>query len=96
VYTEKLAPARMHHFIADQLNDLAVRGKVVSVSVQESVYLVMASLADRGITFCQLSPYDVSRSLRGDPDALAIIRAELADMGGLTTGRPSPIDPRAS
>jgi hypothetical protein len=77
VHTEKLAPARMHHFIADQLNDLAVRGKVVSVVVQESAYLVMLSLADRGITFRQLSPYDVSRSLRGDPEALAIIRADL-------------------
>lgn len=77
MHTEKLAPARMHHFIADQLNDLAVRGKVVSVVVQESAYLVMLSLADRGITFRQLSPYDVSRSLRGDPEALAIIRADL-------------------
>ena len=77
MHTAKLAPARMHHFIADQLNDLAVRGKVLSVLVQESVYLVMLSLADRGITFRQLSPYDVGRSLRGDPDALAIIRADL-------------------
>jgi hypothetical protein len=85
MHTAKLAPARMHHFIADQLNDLAVRGKVVSVLVQESAYLVMLSLADRGITFCLLSPYDVSRSLRGDPDALAVIRAELADLGRLAT-----------
>lgn len=77
MHTEKLAPARMHHFIEDQLNDLALRGKVVSVVVQESAYLVMLSLADRGITFRQLSPYDVSRSLRGDPEALAIIRADL-------------------
>ena len=77
MHTEKLAPARMHHFIADQLNDLSVRGKVLSVLVQESAYVVMLSLADRGITFRQLSPYDVSRSLRGDPDALAIIRADL-------------------
>ena len=87
VGTEKLAPARMHHFIADQLNELAVRGKVVSVLVQESAYLVMLSLADRGITFLQLSPYDVSRSLRGDPTALAVIRAELTDTVGLTIRR---------
>jgi hypothetical protein len=77
VNMEKLAPTRVHHFIADQLNDLAVRGKVVSVWVEESAYLVMLSLADRGITFRQLSPYDVSRSLRGNPDALAVIRADL-------------------
>ena len=77
MHTGKLAPARMHHFIADQLNDLAVRGKVVSVFVQESDYLVMLLLADRGITYRHLSPYDVSRSLRGDADALAILRADL-------------------
>ena len=90
MHTGKLAPARMHHFIADQLNDLAVRGKVLSVLVQESDYLVMLSLADRGITVRHLSPYDVSRSLRGDPDALAIIRAELTGIGGLAAGPPSP------
>ena len=85
--TEKLAPARMHHFIADQLNELAVRGKVVSVLVQESAYLVVLSLADRGSTFLRLSPYEVSRSLRGDSNALAVIRAELTDTVGLTIRR---------
>jgi len=77
VETEKLAPAKMHYFIAEQLNDLAVRGKVLSVLVAESAYLVTISLADRGVTFRHLSAYDVSRSLRGDPDALAVIRADL-------------------
>ena len=85
--TTKLAPARMHHFIADQLNDLAVRGKVLSVLVQDSAYLVMLSLADRGIAFRQLSPYDVSRSLRGDPDALAVIRADLLRDVPIVPGR---------
>jgi hypothetical protein len=62
VQTEKLAPAKMHSFIVEQLNDLAVRG--------------------------QLSPYDVSRSLRGDPDALAMVRADLmGDVSVDTTGR---------
>jgi hypothetical protein len=73
----KLAPARMHYFIGEQLNDLAVRGKVVSVRVRESAYLVRLSLEDRGVAFRQLSPYDVSRGLRGDPDALALVRADL-------------------
>lgn len=77
MHTEKLAPAKMHYFIVEQLADLAVRGKVLSVLVQESAYLVMISLADRGIAFRQLSPYDVSRSLRGDKDALAVLRADL-------------------
>jgi hypothetical protein len=75
--TEKRAPTRVHHFIADQLSDLAVRGKVVSVWVEESAYLVMLSLPDGGIAFRQLSPYDISRSLRGNPEALAVIRADL-------------------
>ena len=77
VETEKLAPTKMHHFIVEQLNDLAVRGKLLSVLVQESAYLVRLSLADRGVAFRQLSPYDVSRSLRGDRDALALVRAGL-------------------
>ena len=87
--TEKLAPTRVHHFIAAQLNDLAMRGKVVSVWVQESAYVVMLSLTDRGITFRQLSPYDVSRSLRGNPDALAVVRADL--LGDAPTGAPGRI-----
>jgi hypothetical protein len=77
VTTDKLAPAKMHHFIAEQLLDLAVRGKVLSVLVEESAYLVTLSLPDRGVTFRHLSAYDMGRSLRGDPDALAVIRADL-------------------
>ena len=75
--TEKLAPARMHYFIGEQLNALALPGKVLSVRVQESAYLVTLSLADHGIARRQLSPYDVSRGLRGDQDALALVRADL-------------------
>jgi hypothetical protein len=77
VTSDKLAPAKMHHFIAEQLLDLAVRGKVLSVLVEESAYLVTLSLPGRGVTFRHLSAYDMGRSLRGDPDALAIIRADL-------------------
>ena len=89
--TEKLAPAKMHYFIVELLNDLAVRGKVLSVLVEESAYLVMLSLADRGIAFRRLSPYDVSRSLRGDPDALALVRADLLrDVSAEAAGRLTP------
>jgi hypothetical protein len=77
VQTEKLAPAKMHHFIGEQLNVLAVPGKVLSIQVQESAYLVMLSLVGRGIAVRQLSPYDVSRSLRGDLAALEVVRADL-------------------
>ena len=74
--TEKPAPAKMHYFIVEQLNDLAVRAKVLSVQVQESAYLVILSLGDV-LAYRQLSPFDVSRSLRGDPDALTLVRADL-------------------
>jgi len=77
VTTDKLAPAKMHHFIAEQLLDLAVRGKVLSVLVEESAYLVTLTLPDRSVAFRHLSAYDVGRSLRGDPDALAVLRADL-------------------
>jgi hypothetical protein len=77
VTTDKLAPAKMHHFIAEQLVDLAVRGKVLSVLVEESTYLVTLSLPDGEVAERHLSAYDMGRSLRGDPDALAVIRADL-------------------
>ena len=76
VQTAKPAPAKMHYFIVEQLNDLAVRAKVLSVQVQESAYLVILSFGNV-IAYRQLSPYDVSRSLRGDPDALTLVQADL-------------------
>ncbi len=75
--TDKLAPAKMHHFITEQLLDLAVRGKVLSVLVDEAAYLVTLSFPDRGVAFRHLSAYDMGRSLRGDPEALAVLRADL-------------------
>ncbi len=77
VATEKQAPAKMHYFISELLLDLALRGKVLSIQVEDSTYLVTLSLPHRGITIHQLSAYDVSRSMRGDPDALAVLRADL-------------------
>jgi hypothetical protein len=74
----KSAPAKMVHFIADLLTDLPIRGKVVSVEVDGPAYLVTLALPHRGLTVRHLSAWDVSRSLRGDPDAVAAIRAELA------------------
>jgi hypothetical protein len=95
VDVEKRAPTRVHHFIADQLNDLAIRGKVVSVWVEESAYLVILSFADRGVTLRQLSPFDVSRSLRGNLDALALIRADLLREIPIDTARRFAIDEAA-
>ena len=74
---DKLAPTRMHHFIAEQLLDLAVRCKVLSVLCGDSAYVVTLAIPERGITCRHVSAYDVGRSLRGDPDALAHVRADL-------------------
>jgi len=77
VITDKVAPAKIHQFIAEQLLDLAVQGKVLSVLVDKSAYLVTLSLPEHGVASRHLSAYDVGRSLRGDRDALAVIRADL-------------------
>lgn len=74
----KSAPAKMVHFIADLLTDLPVRGRVVSVEVDGASYLVTLAVAHRGVTARHLSAWDVSRSLRGDPEAVAALRADLA------------------
>lgn len=78
VIANKSAPTRMVHFIADLLTELPVRGKVVSIEVEDSAYLVTLALANRGLTVHHLSAWDVSRSLRGDPEAMAALRAHLA------------------
>jgi hypothetical protein len=75
--SSKSAPLKMVHFIADLLTDLPVRGKVVSIEVEDASYLVTLALQDRGLSIHQLSAWDMSRSLRGDPQALAAIRADL-------------------
>jgi len=77
VIGSKPAPVRMMHFIAEVLGELPVRGKVVSVEVDDGSYLVTLALADGGLRVQHLSAWDVSRSLRGDPEALAALRAGL-------------------
>jgi len=71
----KLAPLKMVHFIAELLIDLSSRSKVVSVEVEGSTYMVTVSGQDGRRAVHQLSAWDVSRSMRGDPDALAALRA---------------------
>ncbi|OLC16508.1 MAG: hypothetical protein AUH29_05010 [Candidatus Rokubacteria bacterium 13_1_40CM_69_27] len=73
----KPAPVKMVHFIAELLQDLPIKGRVVSVEVEDTAYLVTLALAGRGLSVHQLSVWDVSRSMRGDPNALASIRADL-------------------
>jgi len=88
--TDKLAPAKMHHFIAEQLLALEVQGKLLSVLVEESAYRVTLSLPERGVAFRHLSAFDVGRSLRGDPDALAVIRADLLRDGPAACRKATP------
>lgn len=75
--TAKPAPVKMVHFMSELLQELAVKGRVVSVEVGDAGYLVTLALPHRGLSVHQLSAWDVSRSLRGDPNALAAIRADL-------------------
>lgn len=79
----KPAPTKMVHFLSEVLLDLPVRGRVVSVEVEDASYLVTLALHDQGQRVHQLSAWDVSRSMRGDPTALAAIRADfLRESGG--------------
>jgi hypothetical protein len=72
----KPAPTKMVHFLSEVLLDLPVRGRVVSVEVEDASYVVRLAFHDQRERVHQLSAYDVSRSMRGDPAALAAIRAD--------------------
>ncbi|HXG16941.1 MAG TPA: hypothetical protein VNK50_11885 [Calidithermus sp.] len=76
----KAAPVKMVHFIAELLLDLPSRGKVVGVEAHQAGYVVTLAAPDGVVTTHHLSAWDVSRGLRGDPQALAAVRA------GLLTG----------
>ncbi len=74
----------MVHFLAEVLLELPVKGRVVSVEVEDASYRVTLALSDQGhrTQVHQLSAYDVSRSMRGDQDALAAIRADFLRQNG--------------
>jgi len=73
----KPAPVKMLQFFSELLLDAPVRGRVVSVEVEQSSYLVTVALDEGGQSVRQLSVWDVSRGMRGDPDARAAIRQNL-------------------
>jgi len=75
--TNKLAPVKMVNFIAGLLIDLPSRSKVLSVEVDAETYRVTVASANGGVSLHHLSAWDVSRSMRGDPAALATLRADL-------------------
>ncbi len=76
VNEHKPAPTKMVHFLSEVLLELPVKGRVVSVEVEEASYMVTLSFHDRGQRVHHLSVWDVSRSMRGDPTALEAIRAD--------------------
>lgn len=78
----KPAPTKMVHFLAEVLLDLPFKGRVVSVEVEDASYRVTLALDDQEEQIHQLSAYDVSRSMRGDPTALAAIRADFLRQHG--------------
>jgi hypothetical protein len=73
----KPAPARMHQFIGELMMEIALHGKVISIEVADENYLVTLELPRRGVSVHFLSAWDMSRSLRGDPEARASISADL-------------------
>jgi hypothetical protein len=73
----KAAPVKMVNFIAELLLDLPTRSKVVGVEAEEAGYVVTLARPEGPRTTHRLSAWDVSRSLRGDPQALAAVRASL-------------------
>lgn len=70
------APVKMVRFLAELIEDGAA-GSVLAVDVEDGTYRVTLARPDHGRSTHQLSAWVVSRSLRGDPDARAAIRADL-------------------
>ncbi|MGH7324171.1 MAG: hypothetical protein ACREJ9_05925 [Candidatus Rokuibacteriota bacterium] len=71
------APLGMVRFIEEILEDGRATGRVVAVDVEDGTHRLTLTRPDHGLSIHQLSAWDVSRSVRGDPDALAAIRAGL-------------------
>jgi hypothetical protein len=73
----KPAPLRIVHFLSELLRDLSSPCKVLSVEVEAAMYRVTLALPDHGRAIIRLSAFDVSRSVRGDQDALASLGSDL-------------------
>src|SRR3989442_12618369 len=86
--TNKLAPLKMVNFIAGLLIDLPSRSKDVSVEVASDTYLATVASANGGVSLHHLSAWDVSRSMRGDPNPLARLPTDLARPAMALTEKP--------
>jgi hypothetical protein len=73
----KPAPLKIVNFLSELVRDLPCRGKIVSVEVEAGTYRVTLALPERGLIAVPLSAFDVSRSVRGDREAVATLGADL-------------------
>ncbi len=81
--SEKSAPVKMVKFIAEVLHDLPAPCRLISVEVRDASYAVTVALPDGAVSTRHVSPWDMSRGLRGDPAARAALRAGLATPAGI-------------
>lgn len=73
----KPAPVKIVRFLGEILGEDPGRGRIISVEVEASTYRVTLAVPERGLVVVPLSAFDVSRSVRGDRDALATVGADL-------------------
>jgi hypothetical protein len=73
----KPAPTKIVRFLGEILGAEPGRGTVISVEVESNTYRVTLAVPDRGLVVVPLSAFDVSRSVRGDREALAALGADL-------------------
>jgi hypothetical protein len=73
----KPAPIKIVRFLGEVLDAQPGHGTVISVEVEASTYRVTLAVPERGLVVVPLSAFDVSRSVRGDREALATLGADL-------------------
>jgi hypothetical protein len=73
----KPAPLKIVNFLSELVRELPCPGRIVAVEVEAGTYRVTLALPDRGLISVPLSAFDVSRSVRGDREAVATLGADL-------------------
>jgi hypothetical protein len=73
----KPAPTKIVRFLGEILGAQPGHGTVISVEVESNAYRVTLAVPERGLVVVPLSAFDVSRSVRGDREALATLGADL-------------------
>jgi hypothetical protein len=73
----KPAPLKIVNSLSDLVRDLPCRGRIVAVEVEAGTYRVRLAIPEDGLVSVPLSAFDVSRSVRGDREALATLGANI-------------------